>query len=65
MEPSQRIVGAWEYRAVEIPRDATREQTRELLLIHADFGGWELHQHTLYPHGGRRVTVRRRASRTA
>ena len=50
----------YEYRAVEIPRDATREQTRELLLIHADFGDWELHAHALYPGGKRRVTVRRR-----
>lgn len=50
----------YEYRAVELPRDATREQTSELLLIHADFGDWELHEHALYPGGVRRVTVRRR-----
>lgn len=50
----------YEYRAVALPRDATREQTRELLLIHADFGDWELHEHALYPGGVRRVTVRRR-----
>lgn len=54
----------YEYRAVELPRDATREQTRELLLIHADFGEWELHQHAVYPGGHRKVTVRRRV-RTA
>jgi hypothetical protein len=55
----------YEYRAVELPRDATREQTRELLLIHADFGDWELHGHTIYPGGRRRVTVRRRRRATA
>lgn len=55
----------YEYRAVELPRDATREQTRELLAIHADFGDWELHEHALYPGGARTVTVRRRIRPTA
>lgn len=55
----------YEYRAVELPRDATREQTRELLAIHADFGDWELHAHALYPGGARTVTVRRSIRPTA
>lgn len=50
----------YEYRQVELPRDASREQTRELLSIHADFGGWELDAHVIYEGGRRSVTVRRR-----
>ena len=50
----------YEYRAVTVPRDATREQTKELLAIHAEYGDWELARHSLYADGRRRVTVRRR-----
>ena len=50
----------YEYRAVTIPRDATQEQTRDVLAIHAEYGDWELTRHAIYPDGKRRVTVRRR-----
>ena len=50
----------YEYRAVTIPRDATREQTRDMLAIHAEYGDWELTRHAIYADGKRRVTVRRR-----
>ena len=50
----------YEYRAVTIPRDATREQTRDVLAIHAEYGDWELTRHAIYADGKRRVTVRRR-----
>ena len=51
----------YEYRAVHIPAGTDRSQTKELLAIHAEYGGWELAQHTLWPDGRRAVTVRRRA----
>lgn len=54
------MTATYEYRAVEVPRGATREQTRELLLIHAEFGEWELARHVVWPDGRRRVEVRRR-----
>lgn len=50
----------YEYRAVQIPVHATREAAREVLSIHAEYGGWELASHTIAADGRRRVTVRRR-----
>ncbi len=50
----------YEYRAVTIPRHATREQARDMLAIHAEYGGWELTRPAIYSDGKRRVTVRRR-----
>ena len=41
----------YEYRAVTIPRDATREQTRDMLAIHAEYGDWELTRHAIYADG--------------
>ena len=51
----------YEHRAVTIPPHATREQARDVLAIHAEYGDWELPRHTIYADGTRRVTVRRRA----
>jgi len=53
-------VAEYEYRAVSIPGGADHQQTKELLLIHAEYGDWELAQHTLWSDGRRRVTVLRR-----
>jgi len=53
---------AYEYRAVRIPPGAGRQQTREVLSIHAEFGGWELTSHRIWSDGRREVTVRRRLS---
>jgi len=50
----------YEYRAVRILADADRDQTRELLAIHAEYGDWELARHEIWPGGRRQVTVRRR-----
>ena len=50
----------YEYRAVHIPTHADRQKTKELLGIHAEFGDWELAQHTVWADGRRQVTVRRR-----
>lgn len=53
-------VASYEYRAVSVPPGASREQTRDLLVIHAEYGDWELAQHAVWPDGRRKVTVRRR-----
>ncbi len=50
----------YEYRALPVSRDIPGEQLRQTLSIHAEFGGWELAGHRIYPDGKRRVTVRRR-----
>ena len=50
----------YEYRALTVPRDATRDSTRQMLSIHAEFGDWELSGHRIYGDGRRRITVRRR-----
>ncbi len=50
----------YEYRSVHVPAGMDKGKTRELLAIHAEYGGWELAQHVLWSDGRRRVTVRRR-----
>lgn len=50
----------YEYRSVSIPPHASREQARDVLAIHAEYGDWELTRHAIYADGKRRVTVRRR-----
>ena len=49
----------WEYRAVHLPVGATARHAREVLGLHAEFGGWELLTHAVWPDGRRKVTVRR------
>jgi hypothetical protein len=53
-------VADYEYRAVMMPAGASREQTRDLLTIHAEYGDWELAHHAVWSDGRRKVTVRRR-----
>ena len=50
----------YEYRAVQIPAHADPAHAREVLAIHALYGGWELAEHQIWSDGRRRVTVRRR-----
>ena len=50
----------YEYRALQLPVDATSRSTREILGIHAEFGDWELVRHAIWPGGRRSVEVRRR-----
>lgn len=50
----------YEYRRVPIPAGADRSKTKELLVLHAEFGDWELSQHRIWSDGRREVTVRRR-----
>jgi hypothetical protein len=53
-------VADYEYRAVMVPAGASRDQTRDLLVIHAEYGDWELAHHAVWSDGRRKVTVRRR-----
>jgi hypothetical protein len=53
-------VADYEYRSVTVPAGASREQTRDLLVIHAEYGDWELAHHSVWAGGRRKVTVRRR-----
>jgi hypothetical protein len=53
-------VAEWEYRAVHLPVGVTARHAREVLGIHAEFGGWELARHAVWPDGRRKVTIRRR-----
>ena len=55
----------YEYRSVAVPKDADRQRTRELLVLHAEFGGWELARHQVWPDGRRKITVRRRVRNEA
>ena len=50
----------YEYRSVQIPAYVDRDTARQMLSIHAEFGGWELSEHQIWSDGRRRVTVRRR-----
>ena len=50
----------WEYRAVHVPTGVTAHHVRDVLGIHAEFGGWELLSHAIWPDGRRKVTVRRK-----
>ena len=50
----------YEYEAVQIPAHTDRDTARQMLAIHAEFGGWELARHQIWADGRRRVTVRRR-----
>ena len=49
----------YEYRAVQIPAGASRQQAHDMLVIHAVYGDWELARHQVWPDGRRKVTVRR------
>jgi hypothetical protein len=53
----------WEFRAVHLPVGVTARHAKEVLGLHAEFGGWELHSHAVWPDGRRRVMVRRRRLR--
>jgi hypothetical protein len=50
----------WEFRAVHLPAGATARHAREVLGLHAEFGGWELHSHAVWTDGRRKITVRRK-----
>jgi hypothetical protein len=57
-------VPQWEYRTVDLPRDAGRERAREVASLHGLVSGWELLRHRIWPDGRRRLTLRRPVRRT-
>ncbi len=59
MTGSMGRVRGYEYRSVQVPAGATRQQTHDMLVIHAEYGDWELARHQVWPDGRRKVTVRR------
>ena len=60
MPGSMGRVRGYEYRSVQVPAGATRQQTHDMLVIHAEYGDWELLRHAVFQGGIRKVTVRRR-----
>jgi hypothetical protein len=50
----------YEYRALPVSRETSRERLRQVLSLHAEFGDWELAGHRVYADGRRRITVRRK-----
>ena len=50
----------YEYVPLSLPVGASRSHIREIMTLHAQFGGWELYRHQIWPDGRRRVTLRRR-----
>jgi len=50
----------FEYRSVHLPVGASAGHVREVLGMHAEFGGWELLTHAVWPDGRRKITVRRK-----
>ena len=50
----------YEYRELSMPPGTHRRQAHDVLVIHAQFGEWELARTRLWPDGRRKVTLRRR-----
>ncbi len=55
----------WEYAPLRIPADVGRLAAAAQLSLHAEFGGWELARVVRYMDGSRRVTLRRKRTRSA
>lgn len=53
----------YEYRILTLPRGVSRNDARQLLTEHAEYGRWELARVRLYMGGSRKVWLRRRILR--
>jgi hypothetical protein len=53
----------YEYRILTLPRGTSRNEARQLLTEHAEYGRWELARVRLYMGGARKVWLRRRILR--
>ncbi|HLS50150.1 MAG TPA: DUF5703 family protein [Actinomycetaceae bacterium] len=53
----------FEFRVVELPREASRSEVRRLLTEEAEYGRWELARTRIYSGGTRKVWLRRRMMR--
>lgn len=57
----------YSYLVLRLSRGMTRDAARQILVDHAEHGGWELVRVRVYPDGSRRIQLRRkviRATRT-
>jgi hypothetical protein len=57
----------YSYLVLRLPRGTSRDAARQILVEHAEHGGWELVRVRVYPDGSRRIQLRRkviRATRT-
>ncbi|MFL6055240.1 MAG: DUF5703 family protein [Actinoallomurus sp.] len=57
----------YSYLVLHLPRGTTRDTARQVMVEHAERGGWELVRVRVYPDGRRRIQLRRkviRATRT-
>jgi hypothetical protein len=50
----------WEYAPMRIPSDIDRQTAAVRLMLHAEYGGWELARVRLHADGTRRVWLRRK-----
>lgn len=55
----------WEYTPLRIPAEVSRANAAAQLTLHAEYGGWELARVAKYVDGTRRVTLRRRRTKTS
>ena len=53
----------YEYRVLTLPRGVSRNEARQLLTEHAEYGRWELARVRLSMGGARKVWLRRRILR--
>ncbi|GAB2616631.1 hypothetical protein GCM10027168_56340 [Streptomyces capparidis] len=53
----------YEFQELYVPRGVSRNEARQLLTDHAEYGHWELDRLRLYADGSRRVRLRRRIIR--
>lgn len=57
----------YSYLVLRLPRGTTRDAARQIMVEHAERGGWELFRIRVHPDGSRRIQLRRkviRATRT-
>lgn len=63
--PAPGRVPEYEYRVLRLPRGTSRQEARQLLTEHAEYGRWELARVRLHLGGARTVWLRRRILRVA
>ncbi|MBW8487277.1 DUF5703 family protein [Actinomadura parmotrematis] len=51
------------YLVLRLPRGTTRNEARQIMAEHAEYGGWELDRLRLYSDGSRRIRLRRKIIR--
>jgi Family of unknown function (DUF5703) len=55
----------WEYAPMRLPSDIDRQTAAVRLMLHAEYGGWELARVRLHADGTRRVWLRRKRTTAA